>query len=160
MTASRRMLVKALSAGVATLSTMGTDSLAQGGGAGLQSTASAVGDCGRFSPEAEAFLAQFAAAWRPLAVLRTIYARFQGLPPPALIPVPELRRINASLSFFLNAGAPRVPHIEERTIAAPSGPKRVRIYDPGIAAPAPAVVLFHGGGWVFGNLDTYDGFAR
>ena len=37
---------------------------------------------------------------------------------------------------------------------------RVRLYDPGIPAPAPTVILLHGGGWVFGSLDTYDGFAR
>jgi acetyl esterase len=119
----------------------------------------------RFSPATEAFLAQFAAAWRPLdsqlcAVLRTIYARLQGLPPPAEIPPAELRRINTSLSFFLNAGAPPLPHIEERTIAVPSGRKRVRIHDPGTAAPSPTVVLIHGGGWVFGDIDTYDGLAR
>ena len=37
---------------------------------------------------------------------------------------------------------------------------RVRLYDPGIPAPAPTVILLHGGGWVFGSIDTYDGFAR
>ncbi|MEZ5888827.1 MAG: alpha/beta hydrolase [Xanthobacteraceae bacterium] len=165
MRASRRTLIKALSAGVAALPTMGTETLAQGGGAGPQSTTPSTGDCGRFSPETEAFLARFAEAWRPLdpqqcAVLRTIYARLQGLPPPALIPIPELRRINTSLSFFLNAGAPPLPHIEERTIAVPSGRQRVRLYDPGTAAPAPTVILIHGGGWVLGDIDTYDGFAR
>jgi acetyl esterase len=166
MPASRRTLIKALGAGMAALPTVGNaaDALAQGGG-GAGSAAPIGGDCGRFSPATEAFLAQFAAAWRPLdpqlcAVLRTIYARLQGLPPPADIPAPELRRINTSLSFFLNAGAPPLPHVEERTIALPSGGKRVRIYDPGTAAPAPTVILIHGGGWVFGDIDTYDGFAR
>jgi acetyl esterase len=165
MPASCRTLIKALSAGMAALPTMGTDSLAQGGSAPPQGVTPGGGDCGRFSPETEAFLAQFSAAWRPLdpqqcAVLQMIYARLQGLPPPALIPVPELRRINTSLSFFLNAGAPPLPHIEERTIALPSGRQRVRIYDPGTAAPAPTVILIHGGGWVLGDIDTYDGFAR
>jgi acetyl esterase len=36
----------------------------------------------------------------------------------------------------------------------------VRIYDPGTTAPAPSVVLLHGGGWMFGTIDSYDGFAR
>ena len=89
-----------------------------------------------------------------------MYARLQVLPFSADLPAPELRRSYESLSFFLNAGAPSLPHIEERTIAAPSGRRRVRIYDPGTAAPAPTVVLLHGGGWMFGTIDSYDGFAR
>ena len=93
-------------------------------------------------------------------VLRTMNARLQVLPFSADLPAPELRRSYESLSFFLNAGAPSLPHIEERTIAAPSGRRRVRIYDPGTAAPAPTVVLLHGGGWMFGTIDSYDGFAR
>src|SRR5271166_3318510 len=28
------------------------------------------------------------------------------------------------------------------------------------AAPQPALVFFHGGGWVIGNLDTHDGVCR
>lgn len=113
----------------------------------------------------EEFLAQFDAAWRPLdpqvrAVLRLIYAKFQNLPPPAQLSPAELRKTNAELSFYLGAGAPPLPHIEQRTIAVPSGRTRVRLYDPGISAPAPTVIMLHGGGWVFGDIDTYDGFAR
>lgn len=83
-----------------------------------------------------------------------------GLPPPSQLSPAELRRINGELSFYWNAGAPALPHVEERTIDVPSGRARVRIYDPGLAAPAATAILLHGGGWVFGNLDTYDGFAR
>jgi acetyl esterase len=115
--------------------------------------------------ETEAFLAPFEPAWRPLdpqlrAVMRRIYGKLKGVPPPAELSVEELRRINASLSFYFNAGAPPLPHIEERIIDVPSGRARVRLYDPGTAVPAPTVVLLHGGGWVMGNADTYDGFAR
>jgi acetyl esterase len=97
------------------------------------------------------------ALWR---VLRTIYARLQALPLSAELPAPELRRSYETLSFFFNAGAPPVPHIEERTIPTPSGRRRVRLYDPGTVAPAPTVILLHGGGWTLGTLDSYDGFAR
>jgi acetyl esterase len=118
-----------------------------------------------YSPETEAWLAQFEPAWRPLDpqlrfVLRLIYGQLKGLPPPAELSPAQLRTINASLSFYLNADAPALPHIEERTIRVPSGTKRVRLYDPGAAAPAPTVILLHGGGWMFGDLDTYDGMAR
>jgi acetyl esterase/lipase len=37
----------------------------------------------------------------------------------------------------------------------------VRIYwPPEVATPAPVVLFFHGGGWVVGDVDTYDGTAR
>lgn len=49
--------------------------------------------------------------------------------------------------------------VADRTIPGPSGELPVRIYRPA-AAPAdarlPALVYAHGGGWVFGNLDSHD----
>jgi acetyl esterase len=162
--ASRRDLIKAIGVGVAAWPTIpeGT-ALAQGIAAPPLNDAPVSGD--RPSPAAEAFVAMFETAWRPLDpqlrfVLRLIYARLVGLPPPDKLSPAELRTINASLAFFFNAGAPALPHVEERTIAVPSGRTRVRLYDPGTPAPAPTVILIHGGGWVMGSLDTYDGFAR
>lgn len=38
---------------------------------------------------------------------------------------------------------------------------RVRVYDPrNIGGPTPAVLFFHGGGWVMGSLSTHDGLCR
>lgn len=37
---------------------------------------------------------------------------------------------------------------------------RLRIYMPEIAKPAPALVYFHGGGWVLGDLDMNDPLCR
>jgi acetyl esterase len=164
--ASRRELIKAIGAGAAALPTISdAAALAQGTVSPPIDAAAAAVDRPVGQTDTEAFLAQFEAAWHPLDpqlrfVLRLIYARLQGLPPPAMLSPAELRRINGGLSFFFNAGAPPLPHIAETTIDAPSGRTRLRLYDPGIPAPAPTVVLFHGGGWVMGSLDTYDGFAR
>jgi acetyl esterase len=44
---------------------------------------------------------------------------------------------------------------EDRTIPGPGGPIPVRIYRPERAAGA--LVYFHGGGWVLGNVKTADG---
>ena len=151
MAASRRELIKGLAMGAAAISTLaGT----------VQGAGPIPGDA-----DTEAFLRQFEEAWRPLnpqlrLVLRFIYGGLKGLAPPAQLSVAELRQINSGLSFYWNAGAPALPQVEERTINVPSGRVRVRLYDPGIAAPAPTVLLLHGGGWVMGTLDTYDGFAR
>jgi acetyl esterase len=38
---------------------------------------------------------------------------------------------------------------------------QVRVYDPRSSnAPTPAVLFFHGGGWVMGSLSTHDGLCR
>ena len=165
MVTSRRELIQALGVGAAALPTIGDATLLAQSAGPMPTDAPASGNRTASQSETEKFLAQFETAWLPLdpqlrAVLRTIYARLMGLPPPSRLSPAELRRINGELSFYWNAGAPPLPHIEERIIDVPSGRTRVRMYDPGATAPAATVVLLHGGGWVFGNLDTYDGFAR
>ena len=54
--------------------------------------------------------------------------------------------------------------VEDRAIPGPAGPIGIRIYwpstDAGDGAGTPVVLFFHGGGWVVGDLDTYDGTAR
>ncbi|QLG28415.1 alpha/beta hydrolase [Halorarum halophilum] len=53
-----------------------------------------------------------------------------------------------------------VAEVDERKIRAYARDVRVRIYDPDPDQALPAVVYFHGGGWVVGNLDTHDKVAR
>jgi hypothetical protein len=131
--ASRRELIKAIGAGAAALPTISdAAALAQGTVSPPIDAAVAAVDRPVSQTDTEAFLAQFEAAWRPLDpqlrfVLRLIYARLQGLPPPAMLSPAELRRINGGLSFFFNAGAPPLPHVEETTIDAPSGRTRLRL---------------------------------
>jgi len=115
----------------------------------------------------ENVLAPFADAWKVLDpqvafVLSIIYSRAikQGIKPLNEMPPAEAREIVKLMQFYLGAGAPAIPHIEERTIEAASGPIRVRLYDPGSPAPSPAVVFLHGGGWMLCNIDIYDGVAR
>lgn len=64
---------------------------------------------------------------------------------------------------------PRMPvhpdvRTEDRTVPGPDGPIPLRLYWPpevtDSVAPPPVVLFFHGGGWVVGDLDTYDGTAR
>jgi acetyl esterase len=52
--------------------------------------------------------------------------------------------------------------VENRSVPGPDGPVPVRIYWPQTAPPAPlpALVYFHGGGWVICDLDTHDPTCR
>ena len=51
--------------------------------------------------------------------------------------------------------------VEDRAIPGPAGDLPVRIYRPEHdAAALPALVYYHGGGHVIGNLDTHDAVAR
>lgn len=55
-----------------------------------------------------------------------------------------------------------IGRVEERTIPGPAGELRVRLYTPVDAAGAvlPALIYFHGGGYVLGSLDTADATCR
>jgi len=52
--------------------------------------------------------------------------------------------------------------VEDDSIEDPAGPIRIRIYRPEgeTAGPLPAVVYFHGGGWVVGSIESHDPVCR
>ncbi len=53
-----------------------------------------------------------------------------------------------------------VGRTEDRRIPGPAGEIPVRIYAPEGAGPFPALVYFHGGGWVIGGIESHDDFCR
>lgn len=55
-----------------------------------------------------------------------------------------------------------IGHVEDRTIPGPGGGIPVRLYTPvdATAGVLPALVYFHGGGWVVGDLDSHDSVCR
>ena len=55
---------------------------------------------------------------------------------------------------------PTVSAVEDRAIAGPAGQIPVRIYRPAGTGLFPALVWFHGGGMVLGDLDRADSTAR
>jgi acetyl esterase len=79
-------------------------------------------------------------------------------------PAPEGASLDVLRERFLNTwreNGPEVARVEDRQIDGPNGPIPIRIYrdfeDPGLR---PVVVQFHGGGFVFGGIETYDGQSR
>jgi acetyl esterase len=73
----------------------------------------------------------------------------------------ELRQTRKdSIRFFARADLP-IGNVENKSIPGPGGPIPIRIYTPrDIAKPLPVIVYFHGGGWVFGDLDSHDNLCR
>ena len=68
---------------------------------------------------------------------------------------PEEARLTTDFSAL--AGEPEeVGKIENRKIAGPGGEIPVRIYTPKGEGPFPALIYYHGGGWVIGDLETVE----
>jgi acetyl esterase len=80
-----------------------------------------------------------------------------GFPPVEMVS-PEQARIN--FKARPRAAGPEVAKVEDRTIPGPGSEISIRIYTPHGPGPFPALVWFHGGGWVVGDLDTADATAR
>lgn len=95
-------------------------------------------------PQARAFLDRVAAA---------------GLPSVEQMTVEEARAANLRLARLAGPPAP-VAGVVDRTIPGPAGALPIRIYTPAGTSPFPALVYFHGGGWVVGTLDVVDGPCR
>jgi acetyl esterase len=104
-------------------------------------SADATADDRRLDPQARAFLEKM---------------KNSGAQGFETLPVAEARKNFLAMREL--AGPPEaVEKIEDRAI--PDGP-RVRIYTPAGPGPKPALVYFHGGGWVLGSPDTMDAPCR
>ena len=69
---------------------------------------------------------------------------------------PSAQAVRDQLAGFPRPEGEPVASVVDRTIPGPGGEIPVRIYDPGGPGPKGALVWFHGGGWVIGNLDGAD----
>lgn len=72
----------------------------------------------------------------------------------------EQRRVCEIVRAPWREGGPRMAATRELAVETPRGPVRVRLYDPGGAAPKPALIYLHGGGWALFSIDTHDRVMR
>jgi acetyl esterase/lipase len=74
----------------------------------------------------------------------------------------DMRGAFRQLALAAGCGAIAVGAAEDRVLPTKAGPLPVRIYTPLAAETArlPGLVYFHGGGFVFGDLETHDGLCR
>ena len=79
-------------------------------------------------------------------------------PPPEGIAMDKVRR--AANAFMLLAPRPPIHSVEGLAAQGPGGPLSLRLYRPDASAGLPVILFFHGGGFVWGDLDTHDGMCR
>ncbi|WP_375304100.1 alpha/beta hydrolase [Bradyrhizobium sp. A11] len=95
-----------------------------------------------------------------------VYRAFQdaGRPAYETLTAPEARAYYSQARFATNPDAPELARVASLSIPAPHGAIPARLYVPkeprrhdGLS---PALVFFHGGGWVIGDLDSHDVVCR
>lgn len=96
-------------------------------------------------PQAQAFLDQMAAL---------------GTPPMSTLTPDEVRLDTKMQREMIPIEPEPVAQVVNGAIPGPAGQIPVRIYTPAGSGPFPALVFFHGGGWVICDLDTHDGLCR
>lgn len=72
----------------------------------------------------------------------------------------ESRAAFSALSASLPRSTAKIASAADRKISGPAGEIPLRVYTPEGSGPFPALVYFHGGGFVFGALDDYDHICR
>jgi acetyl esterase len=94
---------------------------------------------------------------------RTLLDQFAaaGLPATHTLTPAKAREMAAARRALYAPPSEPVAQVEDRSIPGPAGELPVRVYRPVAGgAPVPALVYFHGGGWVVGNLDSHDPGCR
>jgi acetyl esterase len=87
----------------------------------------------------------------------------RGVPPVHTLTPAEARDAYRQRRVFTQPKPPEVGNVQALEAPGPAGPIPLRAYRPlGSAATEalPALVYFHGGGWVIGDLDTHDTLCR
>jgi acetyl esterase len=78
----------------------------------------------------------------------------------SLTPQAARDRSKVMLEARKQLGVEPVHQVQNVKIAGPAGEIPVRIYTPDVAKPAPALVYYHGGGWVIGDVESHDHVCR
>ena len=73
---------------------------------------------------------------------------------------PEVMRGTNSAQFAAMQQKEPVENVEDRTIPLAGRDIPIRVYTPAGEAPFPALVFYHGGGWVIGSIETHDAVCR
>jgi acetyl esterase len=85
-----------------------------------------------------------------------------GLPPYEQMTPEQAREILAQAGPAMAFPKVEVGSVEDIIAQGPAGPLTLRLYKPAHTAtqPSPALLYFHGGGWMLGNLESHDDICR
>jgi acetyl esterase len=86
-----------------------------------------------------------------------------GRPPYHQLSPKEARQLFLETRPASTPPAPQIGNVRDVTAEGPLGAIPLRVYRPAGASdsrPLPALVYFHGGGWVIGDLETHDVICR
>ncbi|HBS30468.1 MAG TPA: alpha/beta hydrolase [Parvularcula sp.] len=84
-----------------------------------------------------------------------------GAPPLSQTSPQQFRDMRAKSRDMLNSAWPEPPQYRTFDVAGGAGPIRARLYDyAGTGRARPTLVYYHGGGFVFGDLDSHDQLCR
>jgi acetyl esterase len=78
----------------------------------------------------------------------------------AVLTPARMRKEAIARTRILQGGPVPIAEIEEMEIPGSRRGIPIRVYRPRESGPLPALVFYHGGGWVIGNLDTSDNLCR
>src|SRR5262245_46136930 len=78
-----------------------------------------------------------------------------GGPPLHELPLSEARKVPRMMIELCGPEEP-VAHVENRTVDGPAQPIPIRVYRPSDADDLPALMFFHGGGFVICDLESHD----
>jgi acetyl esterase/lipase len=81
-------------------------------------------------------------------------------PPFMSLPIEEARRVAEQVRAPWRANGPEMARISEHLVPTSGGELRIRLYDPGLDTPAPALIYLHGGGFILFSIDTHDRLMR
>jgi len=76
------------------------------------------------------------------------------------LPLAPHRAVNDAISLARAPRGPDMAETTERWVAARGRRIYCRVHRPRTDRPLPALVYLHGGGWVWGSVDTHDSVAR
>lgn len=104
-------------------------------------------------------------------VLMAVHPEYQALldmlammsadAPPLSQTTPDMSRQSFTGFIAIAGPGPQVALVEDRIIPGQTAPIPVRMYRPDLLATmSGAVLYFHGGGWVVGDLESHDGICR
>lgn len=81
-------------------------------------------------------------------------------PPLAQTTPQQFRDMRAKSRDILNPPAPPISIVREETVAGGAGRLKARLYDTQDGEARPALIYYHGGGFVFGDLESHDALCR